>query len=186
MIMIGILTSFQGVIWAIFFHRLLGPIAPSNGECLGITYPTCKDLPELHSLINKRVEELATQEFITDSSKVGKVTIVFKQKINQRKKSGWFGGKDNNEQQVPWEVWCIRVKCLTSNMESSMERSKISFQQALLAVIDKADGNMEHIPPITSLDASPFPYDIEITKKATDESWGSYFKNIVNDKTKVY
>lgn len=140
----------------------------------------------MHSLIDKRVEELASQEFIADDSKVGKVTIVFKQKVNQRKKSGWFGGKDTNEQHVPWEVWRIRVRCLSANTDSSMERSASSLKEALLTVIEHADANMEHIPPITSLDASPFPYDIEIDKKTTDESWGSYFKNIVNDKAKAY
>lgn len=123
--------------------------------------------------------------------KWGHVKIRFfdKQVTKSKKKTGWFGqGKnDDTEDTKLWETWIINIKCLPldNQFESPMKVSAHSFEETLLKIITIADTNKEHIPPITSLDTSPFPYTIDVEQELEaanddDASWGTYIKKILD------
>lgn len=68
-------------------------------------------------------------------------------------------------------------KIQDQNILTSIE----SFEENLNDIIDIVDNNKDHIPPITSLDSSPFPYEIKnIIGYNTEESWGKYIKRILD------
>lgn len=75
-----------------------------------------------------------------------------------------------------------------SNEKTNTDISIESFESNLLKIIDIVDTHKDHIPPITSLESSPFPYTIEVERRAPnrtyltndDESWGKYIKKMLD------
>ncbi|ABN64532.2 predicted protein [Scheffersomyces stipitis CBS 6054] len=201
--------SIKGVIWTIFFHRLFGPITPVTNEFLNTTYPMAANLPDLDSLIDEKISRLIRQ-FDSVNAKTGRIVIKFldKNKSKSKKKTGWFAKADSPEDEVKvWEVWILTVTCIpleeprdsnTSNSSNSnnsnsnnnntsnntIEISIRSFDENLNKIIDIADTHKDHIPPIMTLDSSPFPYVIEVGQPTSkegeehDESWGEYIKKM--------
>lgn len=128
-----------------------------------------------------------------DNVQWGHVVIKFfdKQVTKSKKKTGWFGqGKNDDTEDVTlWETWVINIKCLPldntpNEYETAIKSSTLSFEENLLKIITIADTNKDHIPPITSLDTSPFPYTIEVDPELVagndDASWGNYIKKILD------
>ncbi|CUM48641.1 uncharacterized protein AC631_05395 [Debaryomyces fabryi] len=150
-------------------------------------------------------------------AKMGQVVIQFldKQVTKSKKKTGWFGqGKSSDSEDLkPWESWIINVKCLPIIKESGGENRGLekssgstkdthkriyeqnvaisinSFENNMRKIIDIADSQKDYIPPITSLDSSPFPYSIDVERKAPenmnytagdDEGWGNYIKKMLD------
>ncbi|KAG7666132.1 uncharacterized protein J8A68_000389 [[Candida] subhashii] len=91
----------------------------------------------------------------------------------------------------------------TGNIQTSIA----SFEENINRVIDLVDSHKEHIPPITSLESSPFPYEIVVIQppqrtdsrdishqthpspsgsgnskdeNPNEESWGTYIKKILD------
>ncbi|CUM64978.1 uncharacterized protein PRCAT00002596001 [Priceomyces carsonii] len=210
--------SLKGIIWTIFFHRLFGPIVPSTNEFLNVTYPMADDQPDLDSLMDEKISYLIKNEFnVLETEKTSHVIIQFldKRVTKSKKKSSWFGqGKlENAEDLKLWESWIIVVRCLpledesrsspsslssstnghilathNSNEKTNTDISIESFESNLLKIIDIVDTHKDHIPPITSLESSPFPYTIEVERRAPnrtyltndDESWGKYIKKMLD------
>ncbi|CAD1808642.1 hypothetical protein FOB58_000668 [Candida parapsilosis] len=198
--------SIKGVIWTIFFNRLFGPITPTTREFLDVTYPSATNLPELESLIEEKVSSFirtCIESKLLPAN--GTITIQFLNKSNaKRKSSGWFGREYESDDIKPWEKWTINVESLPieegptiprpkhSGLEYSraVTMSMKSFEAALISIYDFVDRNKEHIPPITSLESSPFPYAINIEEDKEsklekpnsdgDEGWGSYIKKILD------
>lgn len=188
-----------------FFQRLFGPITPSTNEFFEIPYPFASDLPELDSLIDEKINQLIHDKFNyfhrdmieqlnSDDVKYGQLSIQFFDNNPQvKKKTGWFGqGKDHNAK--VWESWIIQVKCIpmahtesSANSINSDENVLISiksFEANLNKINDIADTHKDHIPPITSLESSPFPYSIDLESKldynVEDQSWGGYIRKILD------
>ncbi|KAI5960571.1 uncharacterized protein KGF55_004464 [Candida pseudojiufengensis] len=202
--------SIKGIIWTIFFNRLFGPTVPSTNEFLSITYPLATNLPDLESLIEEKITVFIRT--IIDKKQLpikGVISIQFSNKSSnsKRKSSGWFGRDYESDDSKIWETWTINIECLpikegvstttttsatnSSEYSQGVELSMKSFECNLLKIYDIVDREKEHIPPITSLETSPFPYSINISeygKKLTpeksnsdsDEGWGTYIKKILD------
>ncbi|KAI5951935.1 hypothetical protein KGF54_005010 [Candida jiufengensis] len=202
--------SIKGIIWTIFFNRLFGPTIPSTNEFLSITYPLATNLPDLEALIDEKISVFIRT--IIDKKPLpikGIINIQFLTKSNsKRKSSGWFGRDYESDDSKIWETWIINIECLpikerTSTTSTStststkpeysqaVEISLKSFENNLFKIYEFVDREKDHIPPITSLETSPFPYTINIMefgKKLTpeksnsdsDEGWGTYIKKILD------
>lgn len=142
------------------------------------------DTPEIDSQIDENIDTVIKRDFEMNETKYSQITINFYDpKTTKSKKKGWFGGKEEGEDVRLWESWTIYIKCLPISQEKlekdpNISLSITSFETALLQIIDTADIHKDHIPPITSLESSPFPYKIDITKG--DDTWGSYIKKILD------
>ncbi|KAI5957980.1 hypothetical protein KGF57_002788 [Candida theae] len=199
--------SIKGILWTIFFNRLFGPITPTSREFLDVTYPSVTNLPDLDSLIDEK-----TTTFIRTCIEGkalpanGTITVQFWNKSNgKRKSSGWFGREYESDDLEAWETWRINIESLPIEERPSMNRPKStslessravtvsmkSFEESLTKIYDFVDNHKEHVPPITSLESSPFPYTIKIEqdrRRSTgekrhsdgDEGWGSYIKKILD------
>ncbi|EGW32264.1 uncharacterized protein SPAPADRAFT_138327 [Spathaspora passalidarum NRRL Y-27907] len=218
--------SLKGVwiMWTVFFNRLFGPITPATNEFLNITYPIAVNLPDLDSLIDERINQLVKSNFDRRLPSKGVVNIQFLDKDGHiKKKTGWFGGKvdtQTSDNLKAWESWIINVECLPiderptetsspqtdqppathprdNNYSTNMVKSIKSFELNLIKIIDSVDRHKQHIPPITTLESSPFPYKISVLEAETvtatgseassssvrteqiDESWGDYIKKML-------
>lgn len=201
--------------WTIFFHRLFGPVVPGTNNFFDISYPYAEGQLELDSLIDERIDQLIRRKIDSDTNasepanaeRRGQLIVQFldkKEKI--KKKSGWFGqGRNDMESMTLWESWIINVKCLpfdkdkalnkeesedndaNSKQSYNIELSIESFETNLGKIIELVDSHKDHIPPITSLESSPFPYSINIERNIPtsglpqgEESWGKYIKKMLD------
>jgi autophagy-related protein 101 len=114
--------------------------------------------------------------------------IQFLDKKSTKKKTGWFGKVDSSEDLKVWESWIIVVTCLpVQESPDNHDLSVQSFENNLHTIVDIVDTHKDHIPPITSLESSPFPYSIEIEPislsyrtEGDNESWGKYIKKMLD------
>lgn len=158
--------------WTIFFHRLFGPITPGTGEFHDVTYPTATNVPDVERIIGARVSSVVLQYLLGPEPQFSHIIIKFLDRV--KKKSTWFGKDDDYK---TWEVWVINVKTESQDLKTSVQ----SFEDNLLTIINIADSHKDHIPPITSLELSPFPYTIEVQPDVSTEnaSWGKYIKRVL-------
>lgn len=164
-------------------------------------------LPDLDSLIDQKIDRLVKKDFLSaEDSSIGQLVIAFLHKeLAKKKKVGWFGHakEDGLSVSARWETWIINVNCLPkspeiprlagplpSNVMNTAEQllhlSALSFEDNLNEILTLVDRHKGHIPPIMTLDVSPFPYEIEIdpsttTKKAPDDdTWAQYIKKLLD------
>lgn len=167
---------------------------------MDIPYPVASDVPELGLLIDQKVELLAKKYFTPGSpseSALGLLLVVFyhQNPTKAKRKSSWFGHKDTNTpENVPFERWILHIECKLPANESDRtpgpirppDVSKQSFEENMIAIYDHVDTEKDHIPPITTLDVSPFAYEIEVgttdhrLRSSDDETWGNYIKKMLD------
>jgi autophagy-related protein 101 len=127
----------------------------------------------------------------TDVTPSGRGQIVVSFFEKKRKKTYFFGKADEN---VCWEAWTLDVTCATPKTESGMclllcclskgrmmtpcadnrriEAYKVrramekSLQKTALKIVNIANRDKDHIPPITTTDTNPFPYEITVNPKS--------------------
>lgn len=92
------------------------------------------------------------------------------------KKPSWFG---KTHEDVCWEQWVIEVAMEPPSRERETARRKTEKQlhDILLGIVNTVNSKKSHIPPITTTDSTPFPYQIVVSTEA--DSWGSVFKRIL-------
>lgn len=148
----------------------------------------------MDTLIDEKIDDLITHQFNYNSThnfpqgKIAQIMVDFHENATKsKKKSTWFGGKDPPDHDLKlWESWLIHIKCLpVDSNTNSMALSVESFESNLHKIVDLVDSHKNHIPPITSLETSPFPYSITVDKQVdtsyeTDESWGKYIKKMLD------
>lgn len=112
---------------------------------------------------------------------------------------GWFTGAGKAEEEVCWEIWCLEVTIATPRTEAGaflppfgkttvkqkscrnlaegdVERTKVlkamgsTLQRTALKIVTIVNRDKEHIPPITTSETNPFPYQIELNPRL--EGWG--------------
>lgn len=181
-------------------------MSPSTHEFLGIPYPIADGLSDLDSLLDEKINEFVTnlKSGLSETIPIILVQFFDKDPFKARKKSGWFGQSKSHEDLKLWEQWSISVHCeldpgrhsgakpLAMVEPEDLKVSTASFESNLNKIIEFADLNKHHIPPITSLDSCPFPYTIEVCPignmgtittdpqpQNTDDTWGNYIKNIL-------
>lgn len=159
------------------------------------------NLPDLDALIDEKIDLVIKRDFDFSQSldpKLGQVMVqFFDGKAKSKRKTSWFGGKEDPENFKLWESWIVHIKCLPTASDpatgatagtssGTISLSVESFETNLNKIIDIADTHKEHIPPITSLDSSPFPYTIEVDHKpgayesSGNEGWGDYIRKILD------
>jgi len=167
----------RGILHTIFFHRYFPSIRPSSLEVLDLTLPLVTD-PELETLIDTRAGQLIRQLSSTtspNSSVRGQLGVQFFEK--KRRKGGglgWFGG-GKAEEEICWEVWTLEVTLAMPRTEA--ERTKVlkamemTLQKTALKIVTIVNQHKDHIPPITTSETNPFPYQIVLNPRL--EGWGT-------------
>ncbi|EEP79534.1 conserved hypothetical protein [Uncinocarpus reesii 1704] len=169
----------KGILHTIFFHRYFPCVRPDTFDVLDLTLPAIDDV-ELETLIDSRINTLIRQHLSSTSNSPnggvrGRIAVQFFEK-KRRKAGTWFGGlAGKNEEEVCWEIWTVNVTIATPRTES--ERAKVRkamekmLQKAAFKILAIANQGKDHIPPITTSDANPFPYQIILNPKT--DNWSN-------------
>lgn len=134
----------RAVIWTVLFHRLFGGIEPKTGEAADVTYPAVADV-ETEALVNDKAREAS--DLLRNANEA---TISIKLYERRVKKSAWFAKTQN----ICWEDWEFHLKIVDDSG---------NLRSVLFEIVTTVDSLKEHIPPITSTDVTPFPYEISIS-----------------------
>jgi len=171
----------KGVLHTIFFHRYFPSIRPSLRDLphLDITLPYIAEPPEFETLIDARTTTLIHQ--LTSSNTPnggvrGQIAVQFFDK--KRRKSSWLTGIGRaNEEEVIWEEWLVEVTIARPKTEGEREKVRrameSSLQKTALKIVNIVNRDKDHIPPITTSEANPFPYKIMLNPK--QEGYGHRF-----------
>lgn len=117
----------------------------------------------------------------------GQIAVEF---YERRPKKAWFS---KAEEKVCWEQWVLSVTLVNPRTDSGTssyvctyptgfadnltERARTrasiehQLQKAVLEIITTAGLRKDHIPPITTNESNPFPYQIIVSPKG--ETWGA-------------
>ena len=143
---------------------------------LDITLPYVPE-DEVENLIEQRTNTLlrqldavSTQQSPQYQPKAGRGQVIVQFLEKKRKKSSWFVAKADEE--TVWESWSVDVTLTSARSEPEAARNRSQMEKQLQAaamkIVNIANKERNHIPPITTND-SPFPYHILINPKS--ESW---------------
>ncbi|KZF22577.1 DUF1649-domain-containing protein [Xylona heveae TC161] len=163
----------KGILHTIFFHRFFPSIRPRTWDLLDLTLPIVDDA-ELETLIDQRaaalIRQIDTTSNLSSASVRGQITVQF---FEKRRRKAWFSTKA--EEEVCWEMWTLDVTLATPRTES--ERLKVRkamemmLQMTAMKIISIVNRDKDHIPPITTSESNPFPYQIAINPKL--DGWGT-------------
>ncbi|KAI0180816.1 DUF1649-domain-containing protein [Hypoxylon sp. FL1284] len=181
----------RGILHTIFFHRFFPSLQPHSREVLDITLPFVDDV-ELDTMIEKRAAELAREldaertthhhhphssfPAQTRGGGRGNVQVQFFEKKRRKAKSWYmraaYGGGD---EEVCWESWTVKVTVAEPRTDSERAKVRQAMEQTLLTTVMKivtcVNTHKDHIPPITTSDSNPFPYQINVNQK--DAGWAT-------------
>ncbi|RMZ18332.1 hypothetical protein D0862_00397 [Hortaea werneckii] len=163
----------KGILHTIFFHRFFTPIYPSSHDVLDLTLPYVSE-DDIESLIETKTTALvraldtaSNQQSPQYTSKAGRGSIVLQFLEKKRRKAGWFGVK--GEEETVWENWVISVTLTSARSETEAARNKTSMeaslQKAAMKVVTLVNAERGHIPPITTNETNPFPYQILVNPR---------------------
>ncbi|CAG8952045.1 hypothetical protein HYALB_00004445 [Hymenoscyphus albidus] len=164
----------RGILHSIFFHRFFPSIRPSTRDVLDITLPVVTDV-ELETLIEQRTASLvrqfdASSDMGARKNVRGTMAVQF---FEKKRRKGWFNNKA--EEEVCWEEWTLDVTLATPKTET--ERAKVRgamesmLLKAAMKIVSTVTQDKDHIPPITTSEANPFPYQI-IVNPSKGDGWG--------------
>lgn len=135
-------SSLPALLHTIFFHRSFTPLLPSTHEILDLTLPY---LPSQSTLIDTKVASL--------SDRGGKITVQF---LEKKRKKGWFVTKADEE--TVWESWVI--DCVVGGGSGRGQ-----LRREALKVVEICMRERNHIPPITTNEKEPFPYNVVVSSR---------------------
>merc|ERR1711939_243875 len=138
----------RGILHTIFFHRFFPSLRPTTRDILDLTLPFVEDV-ELETLIDQRTATLVRQ--LDTSSDMGARNTGVRgsmavQFFEKKRRKAWF---TKGEEEVCWEQWTLDVTLATRGLRVNREK--------------------DHIPPITTSESNPFPYQIVINPR--DNGW---------------
>lgn len=158
---------------------------------LDLTLPIVDDV-ELETLIEQRTQALIRQldtssdSGLRNGSVRGQIVVQF---FEKRRRKAWF---TKGEEEICWEQWTLNVTLATPRTESGMlrfyiifgkllikttERAKVRtamesmLQKTVMKIVSTVNKEKNHIPPITTSETNPFPYQISINQKG--DGWGA-------------
>ncbi|KAI4865287.1 DUF1649-domain-containing protein [Hypoxylon rubiginosum] len=174
----------RGILHTIFFHRFFPSVRPRSREVLDITLPFVDDV-ELDTMIEKRAAELARE---LDAERThahslaqtrgagggrGNVQVQFFEK--KRRKTWYMRAYGSGDEEVCWESWTVKVTVAEPRTDSERAKVRQAMEQTLLTTVMKivtcVNTHKDHIPPITTSEANPFPYQINVNQK--DAGWAT-------------
>ncbi|KAK3940484.1 DUF1649-domain-containing protein [Diplogelasinospora grovesii] len=166
----------RGILHTIFFLRFFPSVLPQTRDVVGLELAYVPEA-EIETLIDQRVGALVRQldaernqpaHLVTgpgsanSGSGRGQVTVQFFEKPRRRK--AWYLMRGEDE--VCWESWTVKVTVAEPRTES--ERAKVrkametTLRSTIMKAIKYANEHKNHIPPITTTESNPFPYQINI------------------------
>lgn len=164
-----------GILHTLFFHRLFSPLEPNTQDLLTYTLPLITD-PEIASLIETKTTTLlrhldslansttASPQYNTLRPLRTTVTLSF---LEKKRRKGWFVAKADEE--TVWESWVLKVEVLSARSEVEAGRNKRVMERmlgkAVLQVVETVNRERAHIPPITTNEVNPFPFQISVGGK---------------------
>lgn len=168
-------TPRSGILHLIFFHRYFTPLQPSTHDILDLTLPYCTDA-DIATLVDAKTTAFARQLDISSPQSSppqaagrGQIVVQF---LEKKRRKGWFVAKADEE--TVWENWVIDVSLTAARSESEASRNRRTMennlQKAAMRIITIANRDRTHIPPITTNDTNPFPYQILVNPKS--DGWG--------------
>ena len=164
------LTLYPAVLHTIFFHRYFTALTPSTHDLFDLTLPLVTD-PDLSTLINARANSLARLFDSASDAARSSLGVTFSERSRRRK--GWFqaGGDDD----AVWEVWRIEVVLASPRTDEEVVKARRAMEASLLAavrkIVDLVNKERSHIPPITTNESNPFPFQILVNERR-GEGWG--------------
>ncbi|EME81973.1 uncharacterized protein MYCFIDRAFT_211508 [Pseudocercospora fijiensis CIRAD86] len=169
----------KGVLHTIFFHRFFTPLYPATHEILDITLPYVSE-DDIETLVETKANSLlraldasssstSPQYKNPNGSQRASITVQF---LEKKRRKGWFTTKPDED--IPWETWTIDVTVLgaRSEIEASRNRRVMvrSLERAVFKVVEVVNREKGHIPPITTNETNPFPYQIHVNKSG-ESGW---------------
>lgn len=163
---------------------------PRTHDVLDLTLPVVGDA-ELETLIEQKTSSLirqldTTSDLGSRSSGVrGQIAVQF---FEKRRRKAWF---TKGEEEVCWEQWTLDVTLAIPRTESGeflicslkpdcadykLERAKVRkametmLLKTVMKIVTTVNREKDHIPPITTSEANPFPYQISTNPKG--DGWG--------------
>ncbi|CAK7263957.1 hypothetical protein SEPCBS119000_000744 [Sporothrix epigloea] len=180
----------RGILHTIFFHRFFPSVLPRTRDVLDLSLPYIDDA-ELETLIDQRTTMLVRQLEEEKTASMsggggsggggginshgggrGQIAVQF---FEKRRRKAWYVMRAGDEE-VCWECWTVKVTVAEPRSESgpmliATERAKVrqAMESTLLAAVMKivtsVNAHKDHIPPITTSEANPFPYQINVNQK---------------------
>ncbi|KAI0115910.1 hypothetical protein GGR51DRAFT_555786 [Nemania sp. FL0031] len=102
----------------------------------------------------------------------GNISIQF---FEKKRRKAWFMGVGGGDEEVCWESWTVKVTVAEPRTESERAKVRRAMEQTLLAaamkIVTYVNTHKDHIPPITTSETNPFPYQINVNKK--DARWAT-------------
>lgn len=164
----------RGILHTIFFHRFFPSLRPKTRDVLDLPLPFVDDV-EHETLIDQRtatlVRQLDTSSDIANRNGGVRGTMLV-QFFEKKWRKAWF---TKGEEEVCWEQWTLDVALATPRTE--LERGKVrkAMEQMLLKaamkIVTTVNQEKDHLPPITSGESNPFPYQIIVNPK--ESGWGA-------------
>ncbi|ODQ55675.1 DUF1649-domain-containing protein [Saitoella complicata NRRL Y-17804] len=178
----------KAVLHSILFNRIFVNVRPRSREFLNVTYPFVDNDQDLEVLLDERTSSLLNALSPAPSPTTspppgqgharGQLAMSFYEK---RVRKAWFS---TQEESVVWERWLIVVDTITPRTERERLRSQREMErqlnETLLKIVRIANEKKEHIPPILTGEANPFPYEIHIVK-GEGEGWVGGLKKLLVD-----
>jgi len=152
------------ILHTIIFNRAIGLIQPVEEVVDFIDYVYVRVNDEtIEKDVSEKVE-IFQHMLKKKDVKEGKVIISFE----HQPQGGWFS------QKVCWERWLINIVLPTK--ENTGETTTQLYQdlhQRITQILRIVNDNKNHIPPLTTKEVTPFPY--EISFPGSGEGWGAGF-----------
>lgn len=163
-----------GILHTIFFHRLFTPVSPSTHDVLDTTLPYVAE-DDIERTIDARATSLLRALDTTSAplspqyhaSKPAHGTLVVQFLEKKRKKGGWFIAKADEE--AVWEVWILNVTVTGARSEPEAARNRrrmeVGLQETAMRVLEVVNTDRSYIPPITTNEANPFPFQVLVNPR---------------------
>ncbi|KLU89052.1 hypothetical protein MAPG_08029 [Magnaporthiopsis poae ATCC 64411] len=169
----------RGILHTIFFHRFFPSVQPQTREVLDLTLPLVDDV-ELETMIDQRAAALARQLDAAQSHQHhpsgggrGQISVQF---FEKKRRKTWLAMRGDEE--VCWEWWTVKVTVAEPRTESERAKVRKATEATLLTTTTKiitfVNTHKDHIPPITTTESNPFPYQITVNQKESNFRMGMY------------
>ncbi|KAK4899216.1 hypothetical protein LTR27_003447 [Elasticomyces elasticus] len=165
-----------GIMHTVFFHRFFTPLTPATHDVLDTTLPYVSE-DDIEELIETRATALVrsldtassthtSPQYSAKSNGTSRGSLAIKF-LEKKRRKGWFIAKADEE--TVWETWTIEVTLTSARSEPEAERNRrvmeSSLQKAAMKVVTTVNEEKGHIPPITTNESNPFPYQIVVNPK---------------------
>ncbi|XXG96449.1 Forkhead transcription factor [Hypoxylon texense] len=104
----------------------------------------------------------------------GNIQVQF---FEKKRRKAWYmrAAYGSGDEEVCWESWTVKVTVAEPRTDSERAKVRKAMEQTLLTTVMKivtcVNTHKDHIPPITTSEANPFPYQINVNQK--DAGWAT-------------